>query len=170
MRRGLIPPSHGIGGVPAATKGRKGTRSKGRKGSRSPRSKFPHVHLSAGPYRSDGAPTHEVEFDGELLASNISEGSRIVWGVGGQSSLRVERALYLLRSEAPFAVHSVLQSVKDSHPMLARVTFYFKWAEVVREHPDLARSALSHHSELLHSHEHAHPVAPPLGEISVGAA
>lgn len=115
------------------------------------------MHLSVGPYSSTGQATHEVEFDGELLSSHVSEGSRVVWGVGSRSSCRVERGLYLLENATPFAVHSVLESGQDCHPLLARLTFYPRWADVVREHPDLARAAIAQHPSLSLSRSHARP-------------
>lgn len=81
-----------------------------------------------------------MDYTGEKLAESTSEGSRIVWGVGSRSSLRVERVLYHLTEEHGFAVHAILRSGGDHHPVLARVELFPRWSGVAYAHPDLARA------------------------------
>lgn len=107
------------------------------------------LHLAVGPFDSAGHPLRAVEYQGQQLAQHTSEGTRAVWSVGSRSSLRVERTLYEISNEDRFAVHSVLRSGTDRHPVLAKVEIFPDWSGVSRAHPDLARIA------------HHHPPSPP---------
>lgn len=150
--------------MPTAPKPRKGSKPSARVDAPAPPRSFSQILLTVGHYRSNGEPGAQVAYEGEKLAEHTSEGSGVFWGLGSRSSFRVERSLYLLGGQTRFAVHAILCSGSDHHPVLARVELYPSWSHVARAHPDLARSALSEHGEeirsLSHSHQGDRPAVP----------
>lgn len=102
----------------------------------------PRQKLSVGPIDSDGAVARVEEVAGHKIAFTMSEGSRVVWPISHQTGVRVERTLYQLEGRQGYAVHAVLCSGHAPRPVLARVVHYHHWAEVEREHPDLARAVM----------------------------
>lgn len=101
------------------------------------------LHLAVGPYSSQGDCPRTMEYKGSKLAESTSEGARVVWGLGARSSLRVERVLYHLTDEDGYAVHAILRSGPDHHPVLARVELFPHWRGVANAHPDLARAVVA---------------------------
>jgi hypothetical protein len=99
--------------------------------------------LPIGFFGTGGAgPQKRVPVEGVPVAESVIHD--LGGGADGTPSPRtIRRVLYAGPGEVPFAVHSVLETPRNNPPLVGVLQRYPNLAEVMHDHPDLARSASS---------------------------
>ncbi len=95
--------------------------------------------LPVGFMTADGESFRTVDLEGHRLAETPARSED--GPPNPRANLDFRCALFQTVDPTRFVVHTVIQQRRGHLPLLGRLTTYSNWRDVVREHPDLARSA-----------------------------